>query len=139
MGVDYVLNSLAEEKLIASVRCLAQGGHFLEVGKFDLAKDNPLSLEFFKKNISYHGVMLDALFDKTPEEKRKLLDIVQDGIRDGYVKPMVRSVFPKNDIETAFRYMGTGKHIGKVLINIRSEEHKKTIAPQNVLTTGRAR
>lgn len=41
-GVDLVLNSLAEEKLQASVRCLAQGGRFLEIGKFDLANNNML-------------------------------------------------------------------------------------------------
>jgi len=41
-GVDLVLNSLAEEKLLASVRCLARGGRFLEIGKFDLANNNPL-------------------------------------------------------------------------------------------------
>ena len=41
-GVDLVLNSLAEDKLQASVRCLAEGGRFLEIGKLDLLKDNSL-------------------------------------------------------------------------------------------------
>lgn len=41
-GVDMVLNSLSEEKLLASVRCLATGGRFLEIGKFDLANNSLL-------------------------------------------------------------------------------------------------
>lgn len=41
-GVDLVLNSLSEEKLQASVRCLAQHGRFLEIGKFDLFNNHPL-------------------------------------------------------------------------------------------------
>jgi len=41
-GVDLVLNSLAEEKLQASVRCLAPGGRFLEIGKFDLENNSYL-------------------------------------------------------------------------------------------------
>jgi fatty acid synthase len=41
-GVDLVLNSLAEEKLQASVRCLAPRGRFLEIGKFDLQNNNLL-------------------------------------------------------------------------------------------------
>ena len=41
-GVNVVLNSLAEEKLLASVRCLARHGRFLEIGKFDLANNSPL-------------------------------------------------------------------------------------------------
>lgn len=40
--MDLVLNSLAEEKLQASVRCLAQHGRFLEIGKFDLFNNHPL-------------------------------------------------------------------------------------------------
>jgi len=35
-GVDLVLNSLSEQKLQASVRCLAAKGRFLEIRKFDL-------------------------------------------------------------------------------------------------------
>lgn len=52
-GVDFVMNSLAEEKLLASVRCLAKGGRFLELGKFDMANDNPLgnSFNYIKQNL----------------------------------------------------------------------------------------
>lgn len=46
-GVDFVLNSLAEEKLLASVRCLGKSGHFLEIGKFDMANDNKIGLGCF--------------------------------------------------------------------------------------------
>lgn len=41
-GVDVVLNSLAEEKLQASIRCLARHGRFLEIGKYDLSNNSPL-------------------------------------------------------------------------------------------------
>lgn len=37
-----MLNSLAEEKLQASLRCLAQHGRFLEIGKFDLSNNSQL-------------------------------------------------------------------------------------------------
>lgn len=41
-GVNVVLNSLAEEKLQASLRCLARHGRFLEIGKYDLSNNSPL-------------------------------------------------------------------------------------------------
>lgn len=41
-GVDLVLNSLADDKLQASVRCLAHGGRFLEIGKLDLSNNTNL-------------------------------------------------------------------------------------------------
>lgn len=38
-GVDIVLNSLSEEKMKASFRCLAPFGRFLEIGKYDLMQN----------------------------------------------------------------------------------------------------
>ncbi|XP_023313670.1 fatty acid synthase-like [Trichogramma pretiosum] len=121
-GVDIVLNSLAEEKLQASVRCLAQGGHFLEIGKFDLAANNPLGMECFLKEISFHGIMLDNLFNAPDEQKRHLRDIMAVGLKNGAIKPLTRTVFPKDQMEAAFRYMAAGKHIGKVIIKVREED-----------------
>lgn len=43
-GVDFVLNSLAEEQLHASIRCLGRSGTFLEIGKFDLANDSKIGM-----------------------------------------------------------------------------------------------
>jgi len=114
-GVDIVLNSLAEEKLQASVRCLAQRGCFLEIGKFDLAANNPLGMTIFLKDVSFYGILLDNLL--TPgleEEKTYLSGLLNEGLKNGAIKPLVRKVFEKDELETAFRYMTAGKHIGKV-------------------------
>lgn len=89
-GVDIVLNSLSEEKLLASVRCLAHGGRFLEIGKFDLAANNPLGMECFMKEVSFQGIMLDSLFSAKPELKRRLKDTMTPGLKSGAVKPLVR-------------------------------------------------
>ncbi|XP_046608837.1 fatty acid synthase-like [Neodiprion virginianus] len=121
-GVDIVLNSLAEEKLQASVRCLATGGRFLEIGKFDLAADNPLGMEAFLKSISFHAILLDNLFIGFPEVKKLLWKMLAEGIQSGAVKPLVRTVFPMDQAEAAFRYMAGGKHIGKVIIKIRDQD-----------------
>jgi fatty acid synthase, animal type len=68
-GVDYVLNSLADDKLHASIRCLGKGGKFLEIGKFDMANDTKIGLGNFLKEISFHAVLVDTLFTATHEEK----------------------------------------------------------------------
>ncbi len=41
-GVDIVLNSLAEEKLRASLACLGLNGRFLEIGLMDIYMNNLL-------------------------------------------------------------------------------------------------
>jgi fatty acid synthase len=131
-GVDMVLNSLAEEKLQASVRCLAQHGRFLEIGKFDLSKNSPLGMAVFLKNVAFHGILLDALFEADAKTKKMLTDLVTDGIKTGAVKPLRRSVYDKDQIEAAFRFMASGKHIGKVLVKVRDEEPNKQVKPQPV-------
>ena len=68
-GVDYVLNSLADEKLHASIRCLGKGGKFLEIGKFDMANDTKIGLGNFLNELSFHSVMLDTIFLSSKEEK----------------------------------------------------------------------
>ncbi|XP_046612929.1 fatty acid synthase [Neodiprion virginianus] len=128
-GVDLVLNSLAEEKLQASVRCLAKHGRFLEIGKYDLSKNTALGMAFFLKNTSFHGILLDALFDTDSFEKKEVVRLVNEGIKNGAVRPLPSTVFSEQQIEQGFRYMASGKHIGKVLLKIRDEESKKVVQP----------
>ncbi|CAH2091553.1 unnamed protein product [Euphydryas editha] len=123
-GVDLVLNSLAGDKLLASVRCLADGGRFLEIGKLDLSNNTPLGMAIFLKNTTFHGILLDALFEagSESEEKRAVVRCVSEGIANGAVRPLPSTVFTDQQLEQAFRYMATGKHIGKVLLRVREEE-----------------
>ena len=128
-GVDLVLNSLAEEKLRASVRVLAKHGRFLEIGKFDMEQNNPLGMSQFLKNISFHGIHLDALFDMgngdsvTAKAHRRIISqLLEEGIKNGTVKPLKRTIFAMEEAEQAFRFMMSGKHMGKVVLKIRGEE-----------------
>ncbi|XP_049706557.2 fatty acid synthase [Helicoverpa armigera] len=123
-GVDLVLNSLAADKLHASVRCLAEGGRFLEIGKLDLSNDTALGMSIFLKNTTFHGILLDALFDadSADSDKAAVVRCVTDGIASGAVRPLPATVFSDHQLEQAFRYMATGKHIGKVVLRVREEE-----------------
>ncbi|XP_067204115.1 fatty acid synthase-like [Linepithema humile] len=120
-GVDIVLNSLAEEKLIASVRCLAKRGRFLEIGKFDIISNNPLYMSLFKKGISFYPVLLDELIGRNHKNKSQLYKLMAKGLKNGNIKPIQSTVFPKTEIEAAFRYMASGKHMGKIIINIQED------------------
>ncbi|XP_063374586.1 fatty acid synthase-like [Cydia amplana] len=123
-GVDLVLNSLAGDQLQASLRCLGERGRFLEIGKVDLIANSPLGLSLLLKNTSVQGILLDALFTLPADdiEKVEVVRCVAEGIAAGVVRPLPVTVYGENQIEQAFRYMATGKHIGKVLIRLRDEE-----------------
>ncbi|XP_011313294.1 fatty acid synthase [Fopius arisanus] len=121
-GVDIVLNSLAEDKLQASVRCLAEGGKFLEIGKFDMANNSPLGISAFSKGISFYGVLVDKVFEAPLEKREELHRLMQKILDEGAIRPFNATVFPREQIESAFRYMAAGKHIGKVVLKIQDEK-----------------
>jgi len=140
-GVDIVLNSLTEEKLQASIRCLAVNGRFLEIGKYDLSKNHHIGMSIFLKNITFHGILLDMLFEEDSyfEHKKELIRIISEGIKNGAIRPLPSTVFWEQQVEEAFRFMAAGKHIGKVLLKIREEETNKNVLPMPKMITAVAR
>ncbi|XP_050423114.1 fatty acid synthase-like isoform X2 [Adelges cooleyi] len=130
-GVDLVLNSLADDKLQASVRCLAKDGRFLEIGKLDLSNNSPLGMSVFLKNTTFHGILLDSLFDVKSEsqDKKEVVRLLNEGIQNGAVQPLPATVFNESQAEQAFRFIGSGKHIGKVVLKIRDEEQASVVKP----------
>lgn len=79
-GVDVVLNSLADELFQASMRCLAERGRFLEIGKVDLTNSSPIPSKMFLRNISFHGIHLDGLFFLDADVKKEIQYLVAEGI-----------------------------------------------------------
>lgn len=132
-GVDLVLNSLSDDKLQASLRCLGLNGRFLEIGKLDLNNNTPLGMSVFLKNTSFHGILLDSIMETDNDVLKEVVDLVAEGIRSGAVRPLPTTVFSEKQIEQAFRYMASGKHIGKVVIKVRDEEPQKVVQPRQKL------
>jgi fatty acid synthase len=59
--------------------------------------------------------------------------IVQKDIDAGIVKPLNANVFDAQDIEQAFRFMASGKHIGKVLLKMRNNANDDTSLPLKMI------
>ena len=75
-------------------------------------------MSVFLKNITFHGILMDNLFTASSQELAMVSKCFTEGIKSGVVRPLNATVFDKNDIEGAFRFMGGGKHIGKVLVKV---------------------
>lgn len=131
-GVDVVLNSLAEDKLQASLRLLAAHGRFLEIGKYDLANDTSLGMSLFLRNVTFHGILLDALFEPGNRDMETVTHLLEEGVKNGSIQPLETTVFDKSNIEEAFRYMSSGKHKGKILLKMREEEKDAIAKPPAV-------
>lgn len=127
-GVNFVLNSLSDEKLLASVRCMARGGVFLEIGKFDIMNNSSLGMSAFEKEITFRAVFADNLINM-PDERKIIHELIDKDIRTGVIQPLHSTVFHVNEIEHAYRFMSTGKHVGKVMIQIRETESTLASVP----------
>lgn len=132
-GVDYVLNSLSDDKLHASIRCLGRSGTFLEIGKFDLANDTKIGLGHFLREVSFRSVLVDNLFTSKPDERLALYNLVDKDLKSGIIQPLHSTVFDVHELEKAYRYLSTGKHVGKVVIKVRDEPQSPMTVPIKVL------
>ncbi|CAG2102822.1 unnamed protein product [Medioppia subpectinata] len=125
-GVDIVLNSLTGDKLEASYECVADCGRFVEIGKYDLQMNKQLGMFAFLRDISFIGVSVDQKLFLSEGYIQKWWQWMHENSNNGMIKPINRTVYKAEDVEKAFRYMTTGKHIGKIVIKIRDEEPKDT-------------
>ncbi|CAG2112170.1 unnamed protein product, partial [Medioppia subpectinata] len=121
-GVDLVLNSLAGDKLDAGYECVGTGGRFVELGKMDLFQNKKLPMYNLLRDLCIIGVSLDESVMTREYMFDAFYTWVHHNCTNGCVKPLNRTVFAAADAEKAFRYMTTGKHIGKIVIRIREEE-----------------
>ncbi|KAF9823812.1 hypothetical protein SFRURICE_006663, partial [Spodoptera frugiperda] len=112
-GVDMVLNSLSDDKLQASVRCLAFRGRFLDIGKFDISNDTDIAMYFSSKELTFRGITLSHIFNEDVMIRKRLQSLLLSGIQNGAVRSLTYCTFEANEVENAFRYMAAGKHIGK--------------------------
>lgn len=75
-------------------------------------------MALFLKNVAFHGILLDALFEEGNKEWEEVSQLLKEGILEGVVQPLKTTVFQRDEVEQAFRYMAQGKHIGKVVLQV---------------------
>ncbi|MEE6179161.1 type I polyketide synthase [Mycobacterium sp. 050134] len=112
-GVDVVLNSLAGEFTDASLRVLAPGGHFVEMGKTD-PRDPRAVAEL------YRGAVYRAfdLIEVGPDRTAAMLAEVLRLLADGALKPLPAKAFDVRCAPAAYRYVSSARHIGKVVLTL---------------------
>ena len=117
-GVDVVLNSLSGEGLTESLRSLAASGRHVEIGKRDIMADTPLGLSGLQNNISFLSVHLDILDHTHPQRLRSLAETCVARLASGQAKPIPSISFSADKVVDAFWLMSTGRHYGKVIVEI---------------------
>ena len=115
-GVDVVLNALAAEAIPMGLSCLAEFGRFIEIGKRDIYQNARIPLWPLRRNASFHVVAMDAVFSGDQALTRNMLGEISALVEKGALSPLPFRSFPACRVDSAFRLMAQGKHIGKVVV-----------------------
>jgi len=115
-GVDVVLNSLAGEAMLASVKCLKPFGRFIELGKRDYVLNTAMGLRPFRRNLTYYGVDLDQLLAANLPLSQKLMGELMAHFKSGALSPLPYRSFEWFEAGEAFQLMQAAGHVGKILV-----------------------
>ena len=113
-GVDIVLNSLAGDFIPASLGLLKPGGHFIEIGKTGIWDTARVADEFPGRH--YHPLYLGEIAAARPLFVREMLQELLADFATGVLQPLPQKLYPIERAEEAFRYMGQGHHVGKIVV-----------------------
>ena len=112
-GVDVVLDSLAGDFVDASLRLVAPGGVFLEMGKTDIRDPGVVAQE-------YSGVRYRAfdLFEAGADHIERMLTDLATLFDDAALRPLPVTPFDVRRAPAALRYLSQARHIGKVVLTM---------------------
>ena len=126
-GVDIVLNSLAGPLLDASYECIAGHGRLVELGMTDLTGNKQLGMADIRRDVSLIIVDVYLCLMECHDFAIGFFDWMHQNCRNGCIKPVQQIVFNAKEVNKAFRFMTTGKHIGKIVIRIRDEKNDENL------------
>ena len=120
-GVDVVIGAVSGDVLRKSFTLLAPYGRYLEIGKKDIAENNPLPMRPFNENVSFFAVDIDRILADRPRVIQDLFQEIKRGFAKGYYHSIPVKVFSSSEIGKAFQYMATSRHIGKIVVRIKDQ------------------
>ncbi|MDT5173000.1 MAG: mycoketide-CoA synthase, partial [Mycobacterium sp.] len=130
-GMDVVLDSLAGDFVDASLRLVAPGGVFLEMGKTDI-RDAVAVAE------NHAGVRYRAfdLFEAGPDHIQRMLADLTELFDAEVLRPLPVTTFDVRRAAAALRYLSQARHVGKVVMTVPFASNVGALGGGTVLITG---
>ncbi|MGW3233586.1 SDR family NAD(P)-dependent oxidoreductase, partial [Kitasatospora sp. NPDC001095] len=112
-GFDVVLNSLAQEFVDASLRLLAPGGRFLEMGKTDIRDEAQVRERFPGVSYTAYDLM------RVPRERvQEMLAELVALFEEGALRPLPVTAWDVSHAPEALRHLSQARHTGKALLTL---------------------
>nr|WP_246422139.1 type I polyketide synthase [Nocardiopsis mwathae] len=112
-GVDVVLNALAGDLTDASLRLLAPGGRFVEMGRTDVR--DPDEVAAAHPGTAYHPI---DLLELPHDRVRALLEEVTGLLREARLDAPPVAVWDLRHAPEALRHLSRAEHTGKVVLSV---------------------
>ncbi|MGW7623301.1 SDR family NAD(P)-dependent oxidoreductase, partial [Streptomyces antimycoticus] len=127
-SIDVVLNSLAGDFVDASLRLLAPGGRFIDMGRTDVRDPEEVGARY--QGVVYRA--FDLVGGAGPDRIQRMLAELSALFEDGTLRPLPTTVWDIRRAPEAFRYFSQARHIGKIVLTLPT-----TLDPDGtVLITG---
>ncbi|OBH50953.1 polyketide synthase [Mycobacterium mantenii] len=112
-AMDIVLDSLSGDFVDASLRLMAPGGVFLEMGKTDIRDPEVVARD-------HSGVRYRAfdLFEAGPDRIAQMLDELAAMFGEDVLRPLPVTRFDVRRAPAALRYLSQARHVGKVVMTM---------------------
>ena len=112
-GVDIVLDSLAGEKVDASLRLLPRGGRFIEMGLTDLRDPDEIAARY--PGVGYQNFLL---MEAGPDRLHEILTDLRGLFESGVLRPLPVTRWDVRRAPEAFRQLSQAHHVGKYVLTV---------------------
>ncbi|MFB7497256.1 SDR family NAD(P)-dependent oxidoreductase [Streptomyces sp. NPDC056161] len=119
-GMDVILNSLTGTAVDQNLGMLAPYGRYVELAEQDPVDGHPAGPGGLPRNGSFHVLDIAALCREQPDRAGALLGRLLRLIAVGELAPLPAEVYPLDAVGPAFDDMIGARHVGKVLIDLRT-------------------
>ena len=110
-GMDVVLNSLSGDLTDASLRLLARGGRFIEIGKTDIRDAEKIAATH--PGVAYHTY---DLTNETPDRLAGIWAVLTELLDAGAIRALPTTSYGLLHARQAFRHMSQARHTGKIVL-----------------------
>ncbi|WP_135075714.1 NAD(P)-dependent alcohol dehydrogenase [Terasakiella sp. SH-1] len=109
-GADHIIELGGAQTLEQSIRSVRIGGHISLIGVLTGTNTSSIPLPLIlMRNIRIQGVTVGS---------RSAFERMNDFIREHKITPVIDRTFNFNEVPSAFKYLESGQHFGKVCIEL---------------------
>jgi NADPH:quinone reductase-like Zn-dependent oxidoreductase len=108
-GADHVLEVGGAGTLSKSLRCTRPGGHVAVIGVLSGLATELRVTDILMKSLRVNGIFVGS---------RDMFEAMNRAIGQHELKPVIDLVFPFSKAPTAYEYLQSGQHFGKVVISM---------------------